>query len=120
MLFSREGGPQGLAGARILKEDSGTPGLLGLALVGDIRALTFVSQGTELQAQHGAYRVEAVSEDGRRITKVAPVASAAGGVAVTPKEVGRARKERIKREGEGEGGLHSLRSQNKSCQTINP
>lgn len=88
VLFSREGGPQGSAGARILKEDAGTPGLLGLALVGDIRTLTFVSQGAELQPQHGAYRVEEVSEDGRRITKVAPVSSdGGGGAAVTPKEV---------------------------------
>ena len=86
VLFSREGGPQGSAGARILKEDAGTPGLLGLALVGDVRTMTYVSQGAEAQPGAGAFRVEAVSEDGQRITKVAPVSG--DGPAATPKEAG--------------------------------
>ncbi len=91
MLFSREAGPPGSAGRRILKEDEGTPGLLGLALVGDIRTLTYVSQGAELQAQQGAFRVEGVSQDGQRITKLVPLAAGGGvgGAALTPKEVSR-------------------------------
>jgi hypothetical protein len=89
VLFSREGGAQGTAGGRILKEDPATPGLLGLALVGDIRTLTYVSQCAEPQLQQGAYRVEAVSADGQRITKVAPLSGGGGAAVTTPKEVGR-------------------------------
>ena len=91
VLFSREGGAKAPPGGRIIKEDAASPGVLGLALVGDIRALTFVSQGAKA-LQEGeappAYRVEAVSEDGQAITRLTPLG---GGAALTPKEVVRER-----------------------------
>ncbi len=79
VLFGREGGSQG---GRILKETD--PGLLGLALVGDIRALTYVNQGAELQAEQGVFRIEAVSEDGKTVTRV----TTADGQSKTPAEAG--------------------------------
>jgi indole-3-glycerol phosphate synthase len=77
VLFSREGGSASGKGGRILKEE-GT-GLLGLALVGDIRALTYVNQGAVRVPEQGIYRIDAVSEDGMTITQVSVPGSSSGG-----------------------------------------
>lgn len=82
VLFSREGGPGSPQGARIFQEEGN--GLLGLALLGDIRALTFVNQRVKRVPNTSTYRVESVSEDGKTIMEV----STPGGVRQTPVEAG--------------------------------
>lgn len=84
VLFSREGQSPLGKGGRILKED-GT-GLLGLALVGDIRTLTYVNQGAARMSDQGIFRIEAVSEDGMTVTQVS-VAGSSGG-SQTPADAG--------------------------------
>jgi len=84
VLFCREGGSASGKGGRILKEEG--MGLLGLALVGDIRTLTYVNQGAVRVPEKGIYRIEAVSEDGMTITQVSVPGSSSGNQ--TPAEAG--------------------------------